>query len=176
MYFSTFKRSEIKEANPDATFAEIQKLLSNAWKELSDEDKEAFNQKASEDKARYEAEMKEYKQALNVMDDDSVRSTTKKKKKAKKDPNAPKRVTTAYMLFVKEKRSEIVEKNPDASFGEIGKLMGTAFNALNEDEKKKYDDMITEDRERYDKEMKTYKEKQITAAGGDNSEDDRDSD
>ena len=159
LYFSTYKRSEIKEAYPDATFGEVQKLIAAAWRELSEEDKEPFNQKAAQDKARYGAEMEEYRQTAPMIyyDDDSDGSTTKRKKKAKKDPNAPKRATTAYMLFVKDKRSVIVEKNPDASFGEIGKLMGIAFKALDEDEKKKYDDMVAEDRERYAREMKVYK-------------------
>lgn len=146
---------------------------------MSDEDKEPYNKQAASDKARYESEMKEYKKTAAANDDESDEETAEKankKKKSKKDPNAPKRATTAYMLFVKDKRSEIAEKNPDASFAEIGKLLGTAFKALDESEKTKYDDMVAEDKERYAQEMKAYKEKQNVTSAADNDSDNSDSD
>jgi hypothetical protein len=39
------------------------------------------------------------------------------KKKAKKDPNAPKRALSAFMLFSQEKRASVKKENPDATFG-----------------------------------------------------------
>ena len=39
------------------------------------------------------------------------------KKGAKKDPNAPKRALSAFMLFSQDKRQKVKEDNPDASFG-----------------------------------------------------------
>jgi structure-specific recognition protein 1 len=41
------------------------------------------------------------------------------KKKAKKDPNAPKKSLTAYMIFSTSMRPTIKEQNPDASFGDL---------------------------------------------------------
>lgn len=42
-----------------------------------------------------------------------------KKKKGKKDPNAPKRGLSSYMIFMTENRARIKEANPDASFGDL---------------------------------------------------------
>ena len=56
---------------------------------------------------------------------------TKKSKKAHKIKKAP----SAYMLFVKHIRSEVVTENPDSSFGEIGKILGDKWNNLNDNEK-----------------------------------------
>ena len=42
---------------------------------------------------------------------------TEKKKRTKKDPNAPKKALSAFMIFSQENRSKIKEANPDASFG-----------------------------------------------------------
>lgn len=42
------------------------------------------------------------------------------KKKTKKDPNAPKKPLSAYMLFVQQNRPSIVARNPSASFAELG--------------------------------------------------------
>ena len=44
--------------------------------------------------------------------------------KVKKDPNAPKKPSSSYVFFNKEARTKIREENPDASFGEVGKLCG----------------------------------------------------
>lgn len=37
--------------------------------------------------------------------------------KKKKDPNAPKRPLSAFMLFSQDKRASIKEENPDVTFG-----------------------------------------------------------
>jgi hypothetical protein len=76
-------------------------------------------------------------------------------KKGKKDPNAPKRGLSAFMLFSQDKRASVKEENPDATFGtpfystfspmsnqdnsvnsgQLGKLLGEAWKNLSEKEK-----------------------------------------
>jgi HMG (high mobility group) box len=56
--------------------------------------------------------------------------------KAKKDKNAPKRALSAYMFFSQDWRERIKTENPDAGFGEVGKLLGAKWKELDEDEKK----------------------------------------
>jgi structure-specific recognition protein 1 len=46
-------------------------------------------------------------------------SPKKAAKKPKKDPNAPKKPMSNYMLFMNANRARIKEKNPDASFGDL---------------------------------------------------------
>jgi len=54
----------------------------------------------------------------------------------KKDKNAPKKPCSAFFWFSKEQRPLIKEKNPNATFGDMGKLIGEAWRALTEDDKK----------------------------------------
>lgn len=62
-----------------------------AWKALEEGDKTEWNDKAAEDKLRYEKEMEDYTPPSDDDDsDDSSEDEKPKKKKAKKDPNAPK--------------------------------------------------------------------------------------
>ena len=68
LFFSNAKRAEVtaelKAANPDLKgVTDVAKRLGEMWRELSDADKEPFNAQAVADKARYDKEMKAYKQA-----------------------------------------------------------------------------------------------------------------
>ncbi|KAI8982413.1 high mobility group box domain-containing protein [Mycotypha africana] len=76
----------------------------------------------------------------------------KKKRRAKKDPNAPKRGLSAYMFFSQEKRAEVKAENPEASFGQIGKILGEKWKAMSDEEKKPYNDKAEADKKRYEAE------------------------
>ncbi|KIP01338.1 hypothetical protein PHLGIDRAFT_113118 [Phlebiopsis gigantea 11061_1 CR5-6] len=92
--------------------------------------------------------------------------------KAKKDKNAPKRALSAYMFFSQDWRERVKAENPDAGFGEIGKLLGTKWKELNEEEKKPYVQQAEKDRERADKEKKDYDKKKTADSGSADGEDD----
>ena len=79
-----------------------------------------------------------------------------RKKKAKKDPNAPKRNMSAYFLYSTATRSTVNEENPEASFGDIARLISANFKALSEKDRKKWDKKAEEDKERYQREMAAY--------------------
>ena len=59
-----------------------------------------------------------------------------KKKPAKKEAKGPKRPLSAYMFFSQDWRERVKAENPDASFGEIGKLLGARWKELDDEEKK----------------------------------------
>ena len=65
-------------------------------------------------------------------------SSPKKAARAKKDPSAPKRAPSAYIIFCTEKRPEVQKKNPEASFGELGKLLGKLWGEMDEKTKAPY--------------------------------------
>ena len=48
------------------------------------------------------------------------------------------------------------EKNPDATFGEMGKILGAEWKSLTDDDKVEYQDQAVEDKQRYDREMKKW--------------------
>jgi high mobility group protein B2 len=86
--------------------------------------------------------------------------------KAKKDPNAPKRPMSSYMLFVRENRKRLAEENPDCKQTQLMSLAGVAWKALDADEKSIYEAMNKKDKKRYEKEMSTYTPPKGMTAGG----------
>jgi hypothetical protein len=61
----------------------------------------------------------------------AAKPVKEKKEKKERGPSAP----SSYIIFCKEKRPEVVTNNPEASFGEVGKLLGALWGALSEAEK-----------------------------------------
>ena len=60
MQFNNANRARIKKENPDATFAQVAKLVSEAWKSIDAEEKKKYEDMAKVDKKRYEDAMKNY--------------------------------------------------------------------------------------------------------------------
>lgn len=82
---------------------------------------------------------------------------SRKQKKKRRDPNAPKRASNAYMIFCKERRAKLKEERPDLPFGKIGAKLGEMWRALPPEEKRPYENMASNDRDRHKKEMGHYR-------------------
>ena len=80
------------------------------------------------------------------------------KAKKAKDSKKPKKANTAWICFTQEMREKVKAENPDATTTDLTKLMSPMWKALSDSERKKYEDMASEDKERYEKEMVEYKE------------------
>ncbi len=91
-------------------------------------------------------------------------------RKKRKDPAAPKRASNAYMIFCKERRSQLKNENPDMPFGQLGKKLGDMWRTMSAEEKRPYEDRASGDRDRYKGEMNQYQSnvmmKQVNAATG----------
>jgi structure-specific recognition protein 1 len=70
---------------------------------------------------------KKAKKAKVVKKSPAAKRTKGKKAKAKKDPNAPKRGLSSYMIFAGENRKLVVEETPGLSLGEVGKALGARW-------------------------------------------------
>ncbi|GAB4814016.1 hypothetical protein N2152v2_001062 [Parachlorella kessleri] len=79
-----------------------------------------------------------------------------KKTKAKKDPNAPKRGLTAYILYSNAVRDEVKKENPEAKMGELSKIIGEKWKGLTDEEKAPFQKKAEADKERYAKEKAAY--------------------
>jgi len=81
----------------------------------------------------------------------------KKKRRVKKDkdPNAPKRGQTAYMIWLGENRSKIAK--PGQAVTEVAKEAGVLWRAMKD--KSKWEKMAVVDKDRYTKEMAAYQKK-----------------
>lgn len=86
----------------------------------------------------------------------SSTSTQKRTTKAKKDPDAPKRPLSAYMFFSQDQRERVKNANPEAGFGEVGRLLGAKWKEMSEAEKKPYNDMANRDKARAEAEKAAY--------------------
>ncbi|WVQ74864.1 hypothetical protein IAR50_004471 [Cryptococcus sp. DSM 104548] len=64
----------------------------------------------------------------------------KKKEKKLKDPNAPKRPPSAYILFQNDVRDEIRRSNPNIAYKEILHIISAKWKELGDDQKKVYED------------------------------------
>lgn len=98
--------------------------------------------------------------------------------KKRKDPNAPKRASNAYMIFCKERRAQLKNDRPDLPFGQLGKRLGEIWRSMSEKEKEVYELRACGDRDRYKGQMSEYQSfemmKNVGAApakGQSNSED-----
>merc|ERR1711916_376216 len=87
----------------------------------------------------------------------AAKGGVKKERKAK-DPNAPKRPLSSYMLFCQEKREEVKSKNKDAKATEISKILGEMWSKVSDSEKKNQD-MQEKAKARYEKEKEAYEKK-----------------
>ncbi|KAG6901932.1 hypothetical protein C0995_006454, partial [Termitomyces sp. Mi166 len=76
--------------------------------------------------------------------------------KGKRDPKAPKRALSAYMFFSQDWRERIKAENPDAGFGEVGKLLGAKWKELDDEEKKPYLEQAAKDKTRAEEEKAAY--------------------
>lgn len=59
--YSVEIRPTVKEENPEASFGSIAKLISEKFKALPEKERKKWDQKAVEDKTRYQRAMESYK-------------------------------------------------------------------------------------------------------------------
>eukprot|EP01080_Neovahlkampfia_damariscottae_P010086 gene10086-2508_t len=60
MIYCMQNRDEIKENHPDMKLTEINKMLGNGWKSMTDEEKKYYHNQAENSKAVYELNLKAY--------------------------------------------------------------------------------------------------------------------
>ncbi|KAI3652447.1 hypothetical protein MP228_000980 [Amoeboaphelidium protococcarum] len=95
--------------------------------------------------------------------------------KAAKDPEAPKRATTAFFAFSNEMRAKVkAEMGAEAKVSDVAKELGERWKNMSDAQKKKYSDMAEKDKVRYEKEKNDYQKsgkaekfaKSVAASGG----------
>lgn len=143
---------------------------------MTPEQKKKWEDKAVIDKKRYEKEMSNYTPSEEFTKSKSKGSSSSGGGKQKRDPNLPKKPMSSYMLFSVAARPKLKEDNPDASFGELAKLVSAKYKTLNAEEKEKLNKKAAKAKEKYQQEMKEYKEKQKEEVKKESSSEEEDSD
>ena len=143
--FTNEQRQKFKADNPDKSTTELTTLMSQEWRNMTDDEKKKYVDLSEVDKQRYLKEKEDY-------ESNSDTSDTEAPKKKIKDPDAPKKNLNSYMHFSKVTRA----KHPDV------KHTAAALKVMWADleDKSEFEDMAKADKERYVKEKKEYMENQ----------------
>ncbi|CAB3402660.1 unnamed protein product [Caenorhabditis bovis] len=159
--------SEDEDYDLDADLKKREKEKESSEGSGSEPDDEYDSGSASDDSGTGESEPddevpKKKKREVKEKKPKEEKEGKGKKGKVKKDPNAPKRPSTAFMLWMNQNRSTI--KKDGDSVGETAKRAGEMWKTLDSSEKKKWDEKAAEDKARYESEMKEYKKSGSAAA------------
>mmetsp|Transcript_28193 Transcript_28193/g.57212 ORF Transcript_28193/g.57212 Transcript_28193/m.57212 type:complete len:223 (-) Transcript_28193:309-977(-) len=160
LLYQNAMREQFKKDNPGMTFGQLAKYTSHMYRSLTTEEKSEWEQRAAQDKVRFDAEMEAYvpppgHDANGNLLEEYARAQRGRQKK-NRDPNAPKRACGSYVFFTNVIRPEIAKEYPDIKFTEMGNIMGERWRALGAEEKKKYEALAAEDKERFAREMEVY--------------------
>ena len=145
--FCADNRDQIKAENPEMNAKDIISEVARLWKETDEDVKAKYQEKAAEDKKRYDTEMSKYVPSENS------ESPKVKKGKSPKDPNAPKGAKNAYIIFCADNRDQIKTENPEMNAKEIISEMARLWKGADEDVKAEYQEKAAEDKKRYQQEM-----------------------
>lgn len=172
-YFAWMKenRARLKEENAGITNKELTKKLGEAWSSISAEDKQPFLDTAKTQMDEWKKKMDVYKQTdeykefmIKKRAFDSKKKAKAKGKKAKppKDPNAPKRPSTGFFLFVEEKRAEVKASLPPEQRNKVTivtKKCGDMWrDEANKAAKEEYQARAAKLKEKYKEDLKAYQQ------------------
>ncbi len=152
-FFTKFQRVKIAEKNPKASFGELSKLVSVAWKGLSDKERKTYKNMENTDKKRYEKEKTEMLENIDnetsTIEQSSTeiespeKTTLKKSSKSSKSsktiktnntkPSTPS--TGNYNIFQKKTRPLIKKEHPKLALKEINTKLGEMWRGLNATQK-----------------------------------------
>jgi hypothetical protein len=149
-FFTKNQRVEIAKKHPKASFGELSKLVSQAWKKLSDKDMKTYKNMEIEDKTRYEKDKcellaniaKEEASAPVPTPTTTTTTETKTKTKTTKPSKLTKPSTTSkpivlgnYNIFQKQQRPLIKKEHPSLGLKDINKKLGDMWKALDSKQK-----------------------------------------
>uniref|UniRef100_A0A3B3SRF9 TOX high mobility group box family member 2 n=1 Tax=Paramormyrops kingsleyae TaxID=1676925 RepID=A0A3B3SRF9_9TELE len=66
---------------------------------------------------------------------EAMKKPKPQKKKKKKDPNEPQKPVSAYALFFRDTQAAIKGQNPNATFGDVSKIVASMWDGLAEEQK-----------------------------------------
>jgi hypothetical protein len=121
-------RNAAQEANPDAGFGGLSKVISAQWKTLTSEEKTPYEEAHLQEKA-------------------NVAATPVSPVVSSAAPKA-KRGRSAYNFYAMdgEVRAAVQKDNSDADFGKLSKLIGERWKGLSEEEKSPYEEKSLADK------------------------------
>jgi len=84
------------------------------------------------------------------------------RKRTRKDPSAPKRPMSTFLCFALKERPKIKQKNPEMANTNVSRLLGEAWRAATEEEKRPYVEKEKKERDKYKITMEVWKKEKET--------------
>lgn len=161
LLYQNAMRDTFKLQNPGMTFGQLAKYTSAMYAEMPPQEKEAWNQRADADKARYLHELSQYvpPPGYDTKGDaiaGSAPMRTSKSGKISRDPNAPKKNMSAYLMYQNTMRESFRMENPGMTFGQLAKFTSSMYKSLTPEEKARWEEAALQDKGRYEAEMASY--------------------
>ncbi|KAG9328449.1 hypothetical protein JZ751_013924, partial [Albula glossodonta] len=88
---------------------------------------------------------------------DMMKKPKPQKKKKKKDPNEPQKPVSAYALFFRDTQAAIKSQNPNATFGDVSKIVASMWDSLGEEQKQAYKRKTEAAKKEYLKALAAYR-------------------
>jgi len=157
MLWLSENRASIAKELGTAKPTEVVKKAGAEWSKLSETQKKQYAEKAAQLKANYEKEKEQFLLDGGALVTRREAKNTKASQR-KKDPNAPKRPLSAYLLWLGDNRAAIAKALPDGhKFGDVAKAGGERWKEASAATKNKYEDQAKTLKEEYNKELEAYK-------------------
>ena len=123
LLYQNAMRDTFKAQYPNMSFGELSKHTSSMYAQLTAEDKHSWQARAEADKARYLNELSNYTPppGYDASGTFILRTQFNQSKKKERDPNAPKRNLSAYLLYQNAMREQFKRDNPGMTFGQLSK-------------------------------------------------------
>lgn len=113
-------RNEFKTKYPEANFGQLSKLLSEAWKGMTDAEKAMWREEAIK--------------ANQIQREQHIQANKRYGKVARKP------LSSGFLVFAKAHRKKMHDSNPGISFGEASKILGQMWRNMEPPEKQKWTD------------------------------------
>jgi len=160
LLYQNAMRDTFKAQNPGMTFGQLSKYTSAMYAEMPPNEKEAWQARAEADKNRFLHEMATYvpPPGYDARGEARIVNNTyvNKKGKMSRDPNAPKRNLSPYLLYQNAMRDQFKLDNPGMTFGQLSKYTSHMYKSLTPEEKAAWDTKAEEDKARFEYEMRAY--------------------
>ncbi|XP_041059658.1 TOX high mobility group box family member 2 isoform X1 [Carcharodon carcharias] len=101
---------------------------------------------------------------------DMGKKTKTQKKKKKKDPNEPQKPVSAYALFFRDTQAAIKGQNPNATFGDVSKIVASMWDGLGEEQKQAYKRKTEAAKKEYLKALAAYRASLVSKSYSDQVE------
>ena len=130
LYFACEQRKILRESGEKLPLPEQSKRIAELWREVSDKSK--YEALAGKDRERYKQEMSQYV-----------------------PPKKIKRPRSSYAFFMKSVRDTLARASPDKTPRELMSDIANAWRNISDEERAKFTEMATKDKERYAQEKAT---------------------